>query len=79
MRGTHIEYTRCSGLALSLLPDLPSLPNFYFGIFARSLPLSKDRFGTPIQTRFPDDGTAGKQNAPGCLNQTPTQCTANRQ
>jgi hypothetical protein len=34
--GTHIEYTRCSGLALSLLPDLPSLPDrpdFYFGIF----------------------------------------------
>ena len=68
--GTHIEYTRCSGLALSPLPDLPSLPNFYFAIFARSPPSSKDRFGTPIQTRSLGDGTAGKQNTAGCLNQT---------
>ena len=72
MRGTHIEYTRCSGLALSLLPDPPSLPNFYFAIFARALPSSKDRFGTPTQTRISGDGTAGKQNAPDCLNQTQT-------
>ena len=70
--GTHIEYTRCSGFALSLLPDPPPLPNFYFAIFARALPLSKDHFGTPIQIRIPGDGAAGKQNTPGCLNQTQT-------
>ena len=58
-----------------LLPSLHSLklPNFYFAIFARSLPSSKDHFGTPTQSRIPGDGTAGKQNAPGCLNQNPRQ------
>ena len=55
-----------------LLPSLHSLklPNFYFAIFARSLPSSKDRFGTPTQSRISGDGTVGKRNAPACLNHT---------
>jgi hypothetical protein len=71
--GTHIIYqvgTASRAGSPSFTSYTPWYLNFYFGIFSRALSSSKVRFGTLIQTRLSGDGTGGKQNTPGCLNQT---------
>jgi len=70
---TDHQYSTNTSPLLPLLSCLDTLISI--SPFLQNDTLAKNLFGTPIQTRFSGDGTAEKQNAPGCQNQIHTSNT----